>query len=75
MKIEDFVKSLDLNVLTVITIKIIGLKELKVLKMNLEEARGVQSVLICGSRGLLFMQKKTISLFMQQHLVYPDGKT
>ena len=46
IKIRDFAKILDLNVLMVIMTKTIGLKGLKVLKMSQKEEKGVHSALI-----------------------------
>ena len=46
MKIEGFVKKLVLSVLMEIMIKMIGLRESKVLKMNQKEVRDAQNALI-----------------------------
>jgi len=46
MKIKDFAISLGSKALMVITIKIIGLKELKVWRMSLKEEQDVPNALI-----------------------------
>ena len=46
MKIEGFVRKSVLSVLMEIMIKIIGLRESKVLKMNQKEVKDVQNALI-----------------------------
>mgnify|MGYP005715890139 CR=1 FL=1 len=74
MRIFALLKSLVLILLMLIMIKIIGLIESKVLRMNQNEEKDAQFALICVLREQHCMHMKISMMYLLQLLEYQDGK-
>ena len=75
MRIKNFVRFSVLILLMLIMIKIIGLKELRGLKMNLSEVKDAPNVLTWDLRDQPFMRMKIILIILQLLWASQDGKT